>query len=272
MIRQRRRQRFIRRRGGGGIRRARARARREVRGVEEVGEDGGEGLGGIDAGGSALGARESVVEARVPGYYRDEVGETRPDRILGSFRCFSPSLPSRSSRETAPVRPQPQGAREGLVPAGGEAAEGHAAGVDAEGLGVGGEVQQRAHAVLDRGGERVFGREPVRDADHHGGDVVRDRRRPARVVRRPSHREAPAVEIHHDGVSPAAPDLGAVVWRDVEGELEAGGIGAVVVEGGAGEVSEEGGRRGRWLGKGMQPEANPGEASQNAGPENERAS
>ncbi|KAL8973540.1 MAG: hypothetical protein Q9197_002227, partial [Variospora fuerteventurae] len=60
---------------------------------------------------------------------------------------------------------------------------GDGGGVDAEGGGVGVQVQEGAEAVLDGGGERVFRREAVGDGDDDGGEVVHGCGGPAGVVR-----------------------------------------------------------------------------------------
>ena len=67
-----------------------------------------------------------------------------------------------------------------------------------------------------------------------------ERRGPACVVGGSTHCEAPAVEVDDDGISLAVLDLVCVVGGDVEGQLEACGVGAVM-EGGGGVVMDEGG-------------------------------
>ena len=86
----------------------------------------------------------------------------------------------------------------------------------------------------------MFGREPVFHGYDHGGEVADDRRSPAGIVGGSAHGEAPAVEVDDDGVALAVTDLAGVVGGDVESQLEKCGVGAIV-EGGGGEVAEEGG-------------------------------
>ena len=68
------------------------------------------------------------------------------------------------------------------------------------------------------------------------------------------------MKVDNDGISLAVLDLVCVVGGDVEGELEACGVGAVM-EGGGGVVMDEGGCWGRWLRECVQPEADAGEES-----------
>ena len=78
------------------------------------------------------------------------------------------------------------------------------------------------------------------------------------------------MKVDDDGILPALPELASVVRGNVESQLEAGGVRAIV-EGGGSEVTEEGGCWGGWLREGMQPEANAGEESPGAGLEGEKA-
>ena len=77
------------------------------------------------------------------------------------------------------------------------------------------------------------------------------------------------MEIDNDGVLPALPELASVIGRDVESQLEASGVRAIM-EGGRSEVTEKGGCWGGWFREGMQPKANAGEESPDAGLENEK--
>lgn len=91
MIRQRRDQRIVGSRGGGGKGRGEACVVGEVGGVEEGCEEGGEGFGGVFAGGSALGAGESVVYVWVPGYDGDDVRE-RGEILFSLFMGEGPQV------------------------------------------------------------------------------------------------------------------------------------------------------------------------------------
>lgn len=116
----------------------------------------------------------------------------------------------------------------------------------------------------------MFGCEAIRDADYDGGDVAHEEPGPASVVGGAAHCEAAAMVVDDDGVSLALLDLAAVARWDVEGEFEGRGAGAV--EGGGGEGAEEGGRWGGGLREGVQPEADAGEGSPDAGLEGEESS
>lgn len=99
-------------------------------------------------------------------------------------------------------------------------------------------MEECADAIFDCGGEWVFGRWTVCYGYDDGGKVADERRGPACVIGGSTYCEAPAVEVNDDGISLAVLDLAGVVGGNVEGQMEACGVGAVM-EGGGGVVMDE---------------------------------
>lgn len=96
---------------------------------------------------------------------------------------------------------QAEGHGEGEVCAGGETGEDYAGGVEAEVVGVGGQVEEGVYTVVDGGGKGMFWGTTVADGYHNAGSVFEDGAEPIPIIEVAAEDETASVVVDDDGIT-----------------------------------------------------------------------